>query len=184
DALGRVSRVSNPYRADNPGSAAPPSGPWTTNDYDALGRMIRVTAPDDTHVDTAYNGNMQTVTNQAGKKRRSVTDALGRLIKVIEAPDELNYETIYSYDALGNLRQVTQGAQTRAFVYDSFSRVISATNPESGPVNYAYDANGNIIEKTDARGVKTTVTYDALNRATSKAYSGTTPEGTAAANLT
>src|SRR5262249_18610060 len=59
-----------------------------------------------------------------------------------------------------------------------------ATNPESGTVTYAYDPNGNLIEKTDARGVKTTMAYDALNRARSKAYSGTTSEGTAAASLT
>lgn len=37
---------------------------------------------------------------------------------------------------------------------------------------YAYDPNGNFIEKTDARGVKTTITYDALNRARSKVYAG------------
>src|SRR5262245_34221565 len=187
DALGRVSQVSNPYRAADPDSASPPSGAfaeWTTTDYDALGRVNMVTTPDGAHVDTAYSGNQVTVTDQALKKRRSETDALGRLVKVIEDPGGLNYETYYSYDALGNLRQVTQGAQTRTFVYDSLSRLISATNPASGPVTYAYDPNGNLIEKTDARGVKTTVIYDALNRPTSKAYSGTTPEGTAVANLT
>jgi RHS repeat-associated protein len=146
--------------------------------------VIRVTTPDDAHVDTAYSGNQVTVTDQAVKKRRSETDALGRLIKVIEDPGNLNYETFYSYDALGNLRQVTQGSQARTFVYDSLSRLVSATNPESGPVTYAYDPNGNLIEKTDARGVKTTMAYDALNRVRSKAYSGTTSEGTAAASLT
>ena len=114
-----------------------------------------------------------TVTDQAGKKRRSETDALGRLIKVIEDPGDLNYETHYSYDALGNLRQVTQGSQTRTFDYDSLSRLVSATNPENGTMTYAYDPNGNLTEKTDARGVKTTMTYDALNRAISKVYSGT-----------
>ena len=187
DALGRVSQVSNPYRAADPGSASPPSGAlaaWTKTDYDAIGRVIRVTTPDGAHVDTSYSGNQVTVIDQAVKKRRSETDALGRLIKVTEDPGGLNYETYYSYDELDNLRLVTQGAQTRTFVYDSLSRLISATNPESGTMTYAYDPNGNLIEKTDARGVKTTMTYDALNRVRSKVYSGTTPEGTAAANLT
>ena len=68
DALGRVSKVSNPYRATDPGSASPPSGLWTTTEYDALGRMIKVTTPDGAHVDTAYSGN-DTVIDQAGKKR-------------------------------------------------------------------------------------------------------------------
>jgi YD repeat-containing protein len=187
DALSRVSQVSNPYRAADPDSASPPSGAfaeWTTTDYDALGRVIRVTTPDGAHVDTAYSGNQVTVTDQAVKKRRSETDALGRLIKITEDPGGLNYDTYYSYDALDNLRLVTQGAQTRTFVYDSLSRLISAANPESGTMTYAYDSNGNLIEKTDARGVRTTMTYDALNRARSKVYAGTTPEGTAAANAT
>ena len=187
DALGRVSQVSNPYRAADPDTASPPSGAfaeWTTTDYDALGKVIRVTTPDGAHVDTAYSGNQATVTDQAVKKRRSETDALGRLIKITEDPGNLNYETYYSYDALGNLRQVTQGAQTRTFVYDSLSRLISATNPESGTMTYAYDSNGNLIEKTDPRGVKTTMSYDALNRVRSKVYSGTTTEGTTVANAT
>jgi RHS repeat-associated protein len=187
DALGRVSQVSNPYRAADPDTASPPSGAfaeWTTTVYDALGRVTSITTPDGAHVDTAYSGNQVTVTDQAGKKRRGVTDALGRLINVTEAPGELNYVTYYSYDALDNLRLVTQGSQTRAFDYDSLSRLTSVSNPESGPVTYAYDPNGNLINKTDPRGVITTITYDKLNRARSKVYAGTTPEGTAAANAT
>jgi YD repeat-containing protein len=65
DGLGRVSQVSNPYRAADPGSASPPSGLWTTTEYDALGRPIKGTTPDGAHVDTAYNGNQVTVTDQA-----------------------------------------------------------------------------------------------------------------------
>src|SRR5262249_33467858 len=77
-----------------------------------------------------------------------------------------------------------QGTQTRTFVYDSLSRLRSATNPENGNVTYAYDSNSNLVEKIDARGVKTTLNYDALNRLRSKVYSGTNSEGTAVANLT
>jgi RHS repeat-associated protein len=186
-ALGRVSQVSNPYRAADPDSASPPSGPWaewTKTDYDELGRVSSVITPDGAHVDTAYTGNQVTVTDQAVKTRRSETDVLGRLIKITEDPGGLNYETYYSYDALDNLRQVTQGSQTRNFVYDSLSRLTSATNPESGTMTYAYDTNSNLIDKIDARGVRTTMTYDAINRVISKIYSGTTSEGTVAANVT
>ena len=177
DALGRPHRTSNPHRS---GGAIT----WTTTSYDSVGRVVDVTTPDGAVVHIDYSGNQVTVADQAGKRRRSETDALGRLIKVTEAPGSLNYETYYSYDALGNLRLVTQGSQTRTFVYDSLSRLISATNPESGTVTYVYDLNSNLIEKTDARGVKTTMTYDAVNRVKSKVYSGITPEGTAVANVT
>src|SRR5262249_8189992 len=43
DPLGRVSQVSNPYRAADPDTASPPSGAfaeWTKTDYDALSRQI------------------------------------------------------------------------------------------------------------------------------------------------
>jgi RHS repeat-associated protein len=177
DGLGRVSRASNPHR-----NGETPA--YTTTTYDLAGRVTTVVTPDGAHIDTAYSGNQVTGADQAGKRRRSETDALGRLIRVIEDPDNLNYVTFYSYDALGNLRQVIQGSQTRTFAYDSLSRLTSATNPESGTVTYAYDLNGNVIEKTDARGVRTTMAYDALNRVRSKVYAGLTPEGTAAANAT
>src|SRR6266498_1469718 len=195
DALGRVSQVSNPYRATDPGSASPPAGLWTTTDYDALSRVIKVTTPDGAHVDTAYSGDQVTVTDQAGKKRSSQTDALGRLVKVTEDPGAggLNYDTTYLYDALGNLRKVTQGAQTRWFAYDSLSRLIRSKNPEQNtngslpaytdPVTdnnqwsmaYKYDPNSNLIEKTDARNIKTTYGYDGLNRNTTVSYSDSTP---------
>jgi RHS repeat-associated protein len=152
--------------------------------YDLAGRVTAVVTPDNATVSTTYNGNQVTVTDQAGKKRRSESDAHGRLTKVTEAPGVFDYVTNYSYDALGNLRLVKQGSQTRTFAYDSLSRLMSATNPESGTVTYAYDPNGNPIEKTDARGVRATMTYDAFNRARSKVFVGTTPEGIAAANAT
>src|SRR4051794_17135801 len=61
-----------------------------------------------------------------------MTDSLGRLTQVIEAPNDsnYNYQTTYSYDAVGNLSTVTQGVQHRYFMYDSLSRLIRAKNPE------------------------------------------------------
>ncbi|MDQ3649593.1 MAG: hypothetical protein M3458_04790 [Acidobacteriota bacterium] len=189
DAMGRVWQVSNPYRSI--GSASNPdalSVQWTESLYDALGRVTTVKTPDGAQVVTFYSGNEVTVTDQAGKARQSVTDALGRLVKVSEAPNSsgYNYQTHYLYDALSNLRTVRQGGviqsdgtiqggQTRSFVYDSLSRLTSATNPESGTLSYQYDANGNLTQKTDARNVTTTYTYDALNRAQTRTYTDGTP---------
>jgi YD repeat-containing protein len=63
------------------------------------------------------------------------------------------------------------GARARSFSYDSLSRLLSATNPETGAVGYTYDANSNVVTKTDARGLMSTYGYDVLNRLTSKTYS-------------
>ncbi len=183
DALGRVSQVSNPYRATDPASASAPSGTWTTTTYDALSRVTTVQTPDTAVVTTSFTGNAVTVTDQALKKRRSLTDALGRLIRVDE-PDAGNnlgsisnpvQPTHYTYDTLDNLTTVAQGVQTRTFAYDSLNRLTSATNPESGGTTYQYDPNGNLMSKTDARPVTTTITYDALNRPKTKTYSCNTP---------
>jgi RHS repeat-associated protein len=62
------------------------------------------------------------------------------------------------------------------------SRLTNACNPEaiasgtctatSGPwsASYTYDANGNVTTRTDARGIVTHYTYDALNRLLGKTY--------------
>lgn len=190
DSMGRVWRVSNPYRTTSLSDSVNPSGNWTTTAYDYLGRVTSVTTPDSAVVTSAYSGSTSspvgtvvTVTDQAGKARKSVTDGLGRLTTVYEDPSSLNYSTSYSYDTLNNLTTVTQGSQTRTFAYDSLKRLTSAANPESGTISYAYDSNGNLTQKTDPRTTSgsnwtTTIAYDALNRPTTKTYSndgGVTP---------
>jgi RHS repeat-associated protein len=108
------------------------------------------------------------------------------------------YVTYYSYDALGNLTQVnqlgdsSQAARVRMFTYDSYSRILTANNPESGQISYGYDNNGNTLQRTSPAPNQTgtatqTVSYcyDQLNRITGKAYSaqicqnGHLPSGTA-----
>lgn len=201
DALGQPAQVSNPYRVASPGGGVPATcAVCTTTAYDALGRVKTVTTPDAAVVTTSYSGNRVTVTDQAGKQRRSVSDALGRLVRVDE-PDAAGgnlddaggnpvQPTYYAYDTLGNLRQVTQGTQQRYFMYDSLSRLIRAKNPEqdantnllpaaTDPVTnnsqwsmyYDYDADGNLWHRTDARNVTATYTYDNLNRLVRTDYS-------------
>jgi RHS repeat-associated protein len=189
--------TSNPYRAATSVTAGSETTMgWSRSKSDNGGRVIEVqtfggaTAPAPWEVNTAstgtvtssYDGNSTTVTDQAGKVRRSITDGLGRLIRVDE-PDANGslgsisspvQPTSYDYDALGNLKTVTQGGQTRSFVYSSLSRLTSASNPESGTISYQYDNNGNLTQKTDARNIVITYQYDELNRNTSVNYSNTT----------
>jgi RHS repeat-associated protein len=214
DSLGRVSQVSNPYRSSGCTQQANPSGRWTETAYDALGRVKTVTTPDGAKVYTLYDGERVLVTDQARKQRVSKSDALGRLTEVWEVrptdsatstesvsfpiPEELSpaipqvsagYKTGYTYDVLGNLRKVEQGAQQRFFMYDSLGRLTRARNPEQATNNllavadpvtqngqwavaYGYDANGNLTSRTDARGVTTTYTYDHLNRNILTHYAG------------
>jgi RHS repeat-associated protein len=181
DALGRPYKTSNPFRPQNESPA------WTMQQFDGLGRVLTVTTPDSAVVSTNYSGNTVTVTDQAGKKRKSVTDALGRLTDVYEDPNGVSYQTSYLYDALENLVRVTQDSQQRFFMYDSLKRLIRADNPEqetlsslsltdpitshsNWSVKYEYDNNGNLTSKTDPRGVVTQNSYDSLNRLTTVLY--------------
>ena len=177
--------TSNPYR----GTAT--TG-WTRTRADQLGRGVEVglfsgatrpstgATPTLGKTTTAYDAEYTTVTDPAGKKRRSRLDGLGRLVRVDEptgSPGSLgstgspNQATSYGYNALDNLTRVTQRTQRRIFVYDSLSRLAQATNPESGTIRYTYDDNGNLTAKADARGVVTTYTYDRLDRLTRRSYS-------------
>lgn len=180
DNMGRVSKTTNPFRGYSTQTCSTTTGlDWTSMTYDAEGRVTAVTTPDAAQVTTAYAlatsgspiGMAVEVTDQASKSRKSVTDALGRLTDVYE--DQLGVNTSYVYDALDNLKTVTQQNQTRTFNYDSLQRLTSAVNPESGTISYDYDAANNLSHKTDARGVVATFNYDALNRNTTIDYSDT-----------
>lgn len=142
DKLGRVWKQSLPYRS---GGVAQ----LTETFYDELGRVIKVKAPDGSETQSFYNeatrpvtasttpGQTTRVVNAWGRERWGRSDALGRLVEVIE-PDPnptgnglvmgsgasaLSLATKYSYDTLGNLTLVVQGSQQRKFDYDSLGRL-------------------------------------------------------------
>jgi len=194
DGMGRVSRIINPYRAPTGES----TNGYADTAYDGAGRVLTVTTSDGAVVTTSYSANATTVTDQATRQRRSITDGLGRLNRVDE-PDTTgslgtvaspNQSTSYLFDVLDDLVKVTQGVQIRYFMYDSLKRLIRARNPEqdtntnlslSDPVTgnnawsvkYVYDESSNLLTRTDARGtlgITTTYVYDALNRVTSRTY--------------
>ncbi len=205
DNMGRVSQQSRPYRSgDTP--------LLTSVAYDSLGRTTRITAADGSVTETYYNeidfdlndsysptrpnvvgastpGETTLVRDAWGRERWGRTDAQGRLVEVVE-PDPLGNGatatggllTTYTYNTLGNLTGVVQGAQTRAFKYDSLGRLTaqklaetSATLNDAGVYQtsggtwsdvFAYDERSNLTSRTDARGVKTIYNYnsDPVNR--------------------
>jgi len=210
DSMGRPYRISNPYYCTSSyGSCSiNPSGVWTTRTFDVLGRTTQVTSPrgDDanpsytTTVSTTYAGDVTTITDQAGKQRRQLSDALGRTIRLDEPTSSglgtvgsPNQSTSYMYDVLSNLVKITQDAQTRYFKYDSLSRLIrekvaeetvnssynlgdSLTGNSSWSRKLDYNSNGLITNAADARGISATLSYDGLNRLTGVDYSDSTPD--------
>jgi RHS repeat-associated protein len=197
DAAGRVAGVTNPYR-----STSDPTYGSENYARDGLGRVTSVTRADGSVATTAYGaaagsqfcssttyglGYPVLYTDEAGKKRQSWTDALGRTIEVDE-PDSggnLTLNTCYGYDLLDDLTSVAQGSQSRSYSYDGLSRLTSVATPESAQcaTTFSYDNNSNVISriapKPNQSSCSTTVTttynYDTLNRLTSKTYSDGTP---------
>ncbi len=176
DPLGRPYKVSNPYTST--------AQYWTETRLDGLGRATMVIPPDGSatanRTTYSYSGTAVTVTDPAGKQRKSQLDGLGRLLAVFE-PDvssgnALTQQTSYTYTALDALASITQGVgvQTRTFNYDALSRLTSATTPEGGTVSFQYGSLASnftlVTQRTDARGVATNYTYDGLNRLTQVSY--------------
>lgn len=198
--MGRVTLTSSPMR-----STSSTTDSWTRTTKDNTGRVIEVatfggaTQPAWSGtpgvftgaVTSSYEANFTTITDPAGKVRRNMVDALGRLRRVDE-PDvngslgsttTPTQPTSYSYDVFGNLTTVTQGSQTRTFTYDSLSRLRTDANPESGTVSFQYDDNGNVTVKTDARSVSTHFEYDSLDRITRRWYNGSSSVSSTTHNI-
>jgi RHS repeat-associated protein len=197
DPLGRPYMSSNPYTST--------AQYWTTAQFDALGRTTKTILPDNSQTTFSYSASSSvvtaTVTDPAGKARKSQVDGLGRMTSVFE-PDPANgnsltLQTSYAYNVLDLLTGVTQGSQTRTYVYDDLGRVTKTTTPEAGIVCLGtvsgstcnadgYDSFSNLLKRTDARGVLTTYGYDTLNRLSSIVYTvtGTAVTATPSVNLT
>jgi len=179
DPLGRPYRVSNPHNST--------AQYWTETRFDGLARTAMLIPPDGSpssnNTSYAYATNTVTVTDPAGKRRKSQIDGSGRLVSVWE-PDvnngnALTQLTSYTYSVFDTLATVAQGVQTRTYSYDALSRLTSVKTPETNnqAVSYQYDPvfYTLVTQRTDARGVLTSYNYDALNRLQQISYNvGTT----------
>ena len=193
DNMGQLWKQTRPYRAGD-------TLQWTTVSYDALGRTRTVTAPEGSVTQIFYNetsrpdvastspGETTRVQDAWGREQWGRTDASGRLVEVVEPVFWGNgsvvagMQTTYTYNTLGNLTQIVQGAQTRTFRYDSLSRLTAQKLAEMNPTLnnagtyvggngtwsdvFTYDDRSNLTSRTDARGVKTVYNFnnDPLNR--------------------
>jgi RHS repeat-associated protein len=162
DLVGRAYQTSNPYTGS-------PSY-WTTTNFDVLGRptSVKAPSPDGSQTSYTYATNTVTVTNPASKKRKSQSDAAGRLVNVWEpdSSNNLTVQTTNAYTILDSLTTVTEGSQTRTYGYDKLGRLTSSTVPETNnaATQYQYNNYNFLTQRTDPRGVITTYSYDDLNR--------------------
>jgi len=197
DIMGRVLQQSTWSSAGTPDSLRA----WTTYEYnlfpnpnagaagepafltDPLGRVSRVTRPDGSYTDTAYDGLLTRVTSHGiegstgpiASVTEYLNDSKGRLVSV-DSPYP-GADASYTYDEKDRLTRVeltdATTVQVRSFDYDRLGRLRFASNPENGTVEYQqYDGNGKLISYRDAAGSTFTNVYDDAGRLTSKAVNG------------
>ena len=139
--------------------------------YDAMGRTISTTTPENLTTATSY-------------------DMLSRIISVTEDVGDsshINRSTTYAYDESegGYHDTITahNGTEEQKTEYyygqaDDANRVTDIKYPDDRIVTYEYFLDGTIQMKTDQRGVTTTFIRDGRGQATSEEVGGTSVPGT------
>jgi RHS repeat-associated protein len=203
DNLGRVEKTSNPYREGDVKY-------WSKPRYDELNRVVETYAPaiegqtgaslgiTEFGISTVQDfvGTYTTATDASGRRARSITNALGQLVRIDEPTgtnNDLgligspNQPTFYKYNPQGKMVKVSQGQQNRYFLYDYLGRLIRVKQPEQEvneslnttqavdnnnqwTAGFEYDIVGNLKKTTDAKGSIITNDYDKAGRVTLREY--------------
>ncbi|RDZ28043.1 RHS repeat-associated core domain-containing protein [Lysobacter silvisoli] len=140
-------------------------------DFNALGQQTQHKDASNNITGTTYDadGNPNMVTDPLSRAVDSDYDALNRLVRTLQDPGGIAAETLYQYDALDNVTQVTdpKGLNT-AYAYNGFGEVTQLTSPDTGVTAYTFDSAGNLGSRLDGNDAQAhTYDYDALNRLTS-----------------
>jgi RHS repeat-associated protein len=144
--------------------------------FDELGRMLHAIGASSQTNSYAYDadGNRTTLDDGLNHNTAQAFDALNRLVSVT---DPLTNITGYAYNASDNLVSVTDPRTLiTTYVRDGFGRIIEEISPDKGRTIYKLDNAGNRTNETDARGVVTRRTFDALNRVTQETFPASTGE--------
>ncbi|MCC9602193.1 FG-GAP-like repeat-containing protein [Stieleria sp. JC731] len=153
----------------------------TRTEYDADGRLIRITQNDGNSFDFDYelNSDIQRVRDPLGNTTTYVYDNRGNVLSAI---DPLGNETKRTYDTNGYIASMKDplGNMTR-FTNDAYGNVLRKTDATGAVTQYAYndqsqllrsidslghvmtnerDSNGNLVAAYDSTGPLVTRSYD------------------------
>ncbi len=176
DEKGRVIAEGQPQFAeglDLPGLARMTRP--TQRAYDALDRGTHVVFPDQAETITSFpvrDGQLvERTRDPRGNIFEKVFDARNNIVETrrLDSTDRLLASARYSYDAMGEILEVTDGAGNRVkSSYDLMGRRVRLESPDAGVVEYTYDEAGNLVRKVDSvrrgRGESIQYLYDGLNR--------------------
>lgn len=166
DAYGRRTFESNPGAAVG-----------TSYEYDALGRLKKITHPDSTYRSFTYGPANVTErderANYTTRWYRAYGDPAEMLLMSLEAPVAAANMTI-GRAPNGLVTSIAQGGKSRSFGYDPRNYLTSEVNPETGTTSYERDSAGNMTARM-LGGMRADLVYDGHNRLTGVTYSDSTP---------
>ena len=199
DVMGRAVRSSNPTEITNTWeSAGDDHAGWrySTQDYDWKGRpTFSMHADGSFNQELSYNGcgcaggEVVTVRDALGRRRRLYSDVLGRQAKTEQLnPDGSVYRTATNtYNGRDQITRVfsqvgTNGTgQETLMSYDGHGRLLTRKAPiQLSPTVYTHNVDDTVHSVTDARGATNTMTYNARHQVMSMTYTaptGITPTG-------
>ncbi len=153
---GRIAAISEPY----PGNSEPTQ--WTTNTYDALGRVTDLILPTAAVIHTDFTGLTTKVTNTTtGIWKETTVDVVGN---PVEIKDPSAGSIKYMYNALAKVRSINSQGAITLFSYDDAGNQAQVNDPDAGVTAYRYNGFGELRTQTDARNNINTITYDKLGR--------------------
>jgi RHS repeat-associated protein len=155
-----------------------PLGRITDYDYDAVGRMVKLTEAAGTTIATfetyEYDlyGNMTARVDARSFRSTMEYDVMNRMTKMT-SPDPdgdgplIASSTLFEYNAFGQLlRTVDARGSESTMTYDAMGRMETQTNDAGKIARNSYDLAGNRIAVTDSNGNTTRYKYDARKRMT------------------
>jgi RHS repeat-associated protein len=170
--LGKAYKTSNPYYTATISYAAPDTSvAATSTTFDAVGRKIQTTFPDNTTAQTSYDKWHLTYIDPNNKTLDHYLDARGNIVAIEEHNNGSTYTTSYNYTAKGELTTITDNANnTFNWIFDTLGRKTSYTNPAGKTTSYGYDAASQLTSETDPENITITTEYDDLGRVTKIDY--------------
>ena len=152
-----------------------PRGQIKTNNYDTLGRLVKITDFDGKMIQYSYDvlARVLTETDKKGLVTSYEYDSKGNITKVTTARNE----TVNEYNDVSLLvkKTVTSDDSTKVteYSYDSMRNLITLKDPMNQIISYQYTAN-RMDSMSDALNRTVNYGYDTMNRVVSMTYSDET----------
>jgi len=141
------------------------AGHATTYAYDPLDRLSSVTDPLGNATSYTYDGagNRLSLTAPSGQVTSYGYDAANELTS-ISYSDGITPGVSFSYTADGQRASMADGTGTTSYSYDSLGRLTMVTNGAGNVVGYSYDLDGNLTALTYPNGKQVTRTFNAASQ--------------------